>query len=349
MKLLGKGTYGSVFRQDGMAIKVSKLHYYEVYMRELITIIYLNEMNYPNCPKLYDFDLKKCTIHMEMMEITLGKYLLIEHDVKERGSYLIQLCHAVSHLHNLGIVHGDLKMSNIMIGEGKIVLIDYGFSGPSGYALTHLTTPAYSDPSKSNSYSADVYSMGIIFIEIFSGYLFITNPTKIDIKDRMSNIDPMYTKIIKKMINPTPRKRLSMSEVLTRLSNIPKKIDIPRVSLKEKPHMSKNTQKNLKIWVESVISTRDIKSPITVERIIEIISELNVEPKYIQFTSVAILYIISIIYIGNIPFSMAILLCPSNMERNIRKEILFKEIERFLTNKSLIHMIYGDPFSLHVG
>jgi serine/threonine protein kinase len=343
MKLLGKGTYGTVFRENGMAIKVSKVLYYDVYMRELMTIIYLNIMSYPNCPKLYDFDLKKCTIHMEMLEMTLREYLLIEHDVKERGSYVIKLCHAVNHLHNLGIVHGDLKTGNIMIGDGRIVLIDYGLSGPSGYAVTQLTTPAYSDPGKSNKYSADVYSMGVIFVEIFSGYVFLTKPTKRDIKDRMSNIDPIYEKIIRKMICATPRKRLSMSEVLSHLSNIPKDTCIagPPVSIPKKITMDKVTEKNIKIWIESVISTRDIKSPINVERIIEIVSRLNLDPKHIQFTCVAILYILSVIYKGNITFSMAILLCPDNTERNIRKDIFFEEIERFVANKSLIRMIYG--------
>jgi len=100
---------------------------------------------------------------------------------------LASVCNAVHFAHSRGILHRDLKPENVMIGEfGEVYVLDWGIaislrddpSGrlpPASLATDIAGTPAYmapemllGDPS-ALSERTDVYLLGAIFYEIFSG------------------------------------------------------------------------------------------------------------------------------------------------------------------------------------
>jgi serine/threonine protein kinase len=105
------------------------------------------------------------------------------------------LLNALGYLHNLGVVHRDIKLENIMVGlngqtsEGQKVtpkLIDFGFSivlCPEETTKDICGTLAYCSPEivKKDYYDfkTDIWSMGIVSYAILRGKLpFIADEKK---------------------------------------------------------------------------------------------------------------------------------------------------------------------------
>jgi len=89
-----------------------------------------------------------------------------------------QICSGLQEAHAQGIVHRDLKPENVMIdAQGNVKIMDFGIAR-SMEAGTRLTgsmvgTPAYMAPEqvagKPVDYRTDVYSLGLILYEVFTG------------------------------------------------------------------------------------------------------------------------------------------------------------------------------------
>jgi serine/threonine-protein kinase len=92
----------------------------------------------------------------------------------------IQVGKGLHAIHELGIIHRDLKTSNIMIdGRGVVRLMDFGIAkrmdATKGVTATgHIVgTPEYMSPEQARGHRvderSDVYSLGIVVFEIFTG------------------------------------------------------------------------------------------------------------------------------------------------------------------------------------
>ena len=75
-------------------------------------------------PALYEVNIGKSQIIMEFIEgITLERGLRTD----KYHNYLVSSAKLLSHIHSLGIVHGDPTTSNFMV-SGKMYAIDFGLS-----------------------------------------------------------------------------------------------------------------------------------------------------------------------------------------------------------------------------
>jgi len=94
--------------------------------------------------------------------------------VAQRLPLALQTLYGLRHLHDLQIIHRDLKSLNILISSNnKAKIADFGLSRTkmtSSLLQTSVGTPAWMAPevlqSESYSYPADVYSMGMIIWEL---------------------------------------------------------------------------------------------------------------------------------------------------------------------------------------
>jgi len=88
-----------------------------------------------------------------------------------------QLCAGLAAAHARGILHRDLKPANVMLdGRGRVRIMDFGLAGIAD-AISRddvaSGTPAYMAPEqalgRSVSVRSDLYSLGLILYEVFTG------------------------------------------------------------------------------------------------------------------------------------------------------------------------------------
>lgn len=101
--------------------------------------------------------------------------------VRQRLALFQQACAAVQYIHRNGVIHGDLKPSNILVShDGVVKLVDFGIatalsdSGDSGWnSVPALMTPCYASPEQFNNERltpvSDVFSLGVILYELLTG------------------------------------------------------------------------------------------------------------------------------------------------------------------------------------
>ena len=86
-------------------------------------------------------------------------------------SILAGVLRALAHLHSQGVIHGDLKPSNVLLGStGTVKVSDIGMVGSAGSAFA---TPGYAAPETwlghPHDERSDIYSVGVMAYEALTG------------------------------------------------------------------------------------------------------------------------------------------------------------------------------------
>ena len=132
-KLLGIGTFGSVFLADNNKYAIKS---YPLDENRFISAISLREicclinLQHPNICKIYSvyIDENSVNIVMELLNENLVNYIENLSNDSKKHQLILQLVDALNYIHSLNYVHGDLSFSNIMVKDDLIKLIDFSAS-----------------------------------------------------------------------------------------------------------------------------------------------------------------------------------------------------------------------------
>ena len=219
LRLLGKGSYGEVYlslNQNAKKLFATKKvkrkkadDEMTKYFKNEINILRI--LNHPNIVKLEEIKMDENNYYIVMEYINGGELSDYLNKYKEKYhakafpeeivQYLMkQIIDALIYIHDLNIIHRDLKLENIMVNfdsekdkkelnmmKAKIKIIDFGFAImlSSKFSLTNsaVGTFMYMDPKilkefdnqilvdKSRGYGkeVDIWSLGCICYQLFRG------------------------------------------------------------------------------------------------------------------------------------------------------------------------------------
>ena len=185
-RLVGAGAFGHVYsgRIEGeggvVAIKHVRRDTGYVVDRELKILMLLVDVPHPNVLGLlaYDLDRKRMYLASALYPSTLERVVRAGPTLDDARAYAEQLARALEHVHALGVVHRDVKPSNVFVApERRLVLGDFG----SAKALdgrpstTYISSRFYRAPEcilENALYTAaiDDWALGCVLAELLTGH-----------------------------------------------------------------------------------------------------------------------------------------------------------------------------------
>lgn len=152
------------------------------------------------------------------------------YDFNQKVDIAIQICKGVAYAHKFDVIHRDIKPANVIIDkEGFARLLDFGIASffkadkevhPDETRLI-LGTEAYMAPEQHRGISytsslSDIYSIGVVMYELFSGQLPSAHPVPLSAFDE--DITPALDSLVMKCIDQDPSKRpRTVEDVKTQL------------------------------------------------------------------------------------------------------------------------------------
>jgi serine/threonine protein kinase len=195
LETLGRGGMGVVYKAKDRVldevVAVKTLHTdfandQELAWRFRTEIKLARKVSHKNVCRIFEYG-EQDHLRFISMEYIEGKDL--KRLIRDRGplppheayDVAIQAARGVAAIHDVGIIHRDLKTMNIMIDrDGVVRLMDFGIAklqdrdATSGTGTGQiLGTPEYMSPEQARAQPidarADVYALGIVVYEIFTG------------------------------------------------------------------------------------------------------------------------------------------------------------------------------------
>jgi HEAT repeat protein/tRNA A-37 threonylcarbamoyl transferase component Bud32 len=192
---IGKGAFGTVLLMEDTVVEERLILKFlnpnvsadeEMMKRFVHELRYSRKITHKNVIRIYDFLYIRgnYAISMEYFPShTLGGEIVNEKPValKRAVKFGIDIATGMAVAHQAGIVHRDLKPANILIdNDGLLKIVDFGVAAAQTQGDTQLTktgyvigSPKYMAPEqilgKKVDERADIYSLGVILYEMFSG------------------------------------------------------------------------------------------------------------------------------------------------------------------------------------
>ena len=163
----------------------------------------------------------------ELFEYIVNKERL---DQIESSIFFYQLINGVEYIHKQGFAHRDLKPENLLLTKNKILkIIDFGlchdFDGKT-FLKTKCGSPSYAAPEilkgfPYDGFKTDIWCCGIILYGMLCGYLPFDGDDNQETFQQIVECNPEYPpfleedsiNLLKGILNPKPKKRLSISQI----------------------------------------------------------------------------------------------------------------------------------------
>jgi eukaryotic-like serine/threonine-protein kinase len=219
---VGRGKAGIVYKAmdhtTGLPVAIKVLHeevlptdkHFERFKREAENA---SVLHHENIVKIHGFGIYRESLPYVAMEYVTGPLLSTQVNAEGRISMhkalpiLLQICDAMMHAHEIGIVHRDLRPDNIFLVEHEskqdhVKIVDFGVAknlkNPAQKALTEewelLGTPEYMSPEQILGYEVDlrtdIYSMGCLMYNVLSGQLPYTGRTQAEVFIQKCQAEP---------------------------------------------------------------------------------------------------------------------------------------------------------------
>ena len=251
IKELGRGAMGVVYQAHDpqidrlVALKVlrqDRVTSEDLVRRFLKEAKAIGRVSHPNIVPVYDVGQDHETIYIAMEflegkplnEAVKGKRLSLE-EIVDLG---VQVAEAVDYAHDKGIVHRDIKPTNIILTpNGQAKITDFGIArieDPSAPKQTQageiLGTPVYMSPEqvmgKPVDGRSDLYSLGVILYELSTGkrpfggdnlaviFRAITQDAPVEPATADSSISPALSGLIVKSLDKNPDERFQTGKAM---------------------------------------------------------------------------------------------------------------------------------------
>ncbi len=192
---LGEGGMGSVYRAIDMhsrrdvAVKILRRdlaeskHARRRFAREARAA---GMLNHPGIVKIFDYveDVRPFLVMELVNGVSMRRYVRRERpDTHKLLEMCEEMCEALAHAHDRGVVHRDLKPDNIFVSsDGVAKILDFGLARVRLPEISHLTrsgsalgTCSYMAPEQAAGKPADersdLYALGIILYECVTGVI----------------------------------------------------------------------------------------------------------------------------------------------------------------------------------
>jgi serine/threonine protein kinase len=203
LEQIGEGGFGNVFMAEQtapvrrmVALKVIKpgMDTRQVIARFEVERQALALMDHPNIAKVLDAGTTQTGRPYFVMELVRGVPITTYCDQRqlsprERLDLFITVCQAVQHAHQKGIIHRDIKPTNVLVTQHDdrpvVKVIDFGVAKAMSGQLTDKTlftgfsqmigTPLYMSPEQTEMSGlgvdtrSDIYSLGVLLYELLTG------------------------------------------------------------------------------------------------------------------------------------------------------------------------------------
>lgn len=236
LRKLGQGGMSTVylaeFSRDGteQVLKMISLEQNddgEAIQRFISEFALISQIQHPNVARIYAQGFSGAHAYISMEYFPSGDLRRLIDDGMSADlavATLMQVAAGLSAIHEVGIVHRDMKPDNVMIrADGSLALADFGIAMHTETKLNQTEkgivfgTPSYIAPEQVQGEDvdarADIYSLGVMFFEMLTGRkpFRATNPQALifqhlsmpvpDLPPELARFNPLIHKMMAKSAN----------------------------------------------------------------------------------------------------------------------------------------------------
>jgi tetratricopeptide (TPR) repeat protein len=252
LREIAQGGMGVVYEafdeklQRRIALKSAKARY-----RKRLTpeVRHASEISHPNICRIFEIHTTATArgeidfITMEFLEGETLTQRLKRGPLPEREARIIalQLCAGLAEAHRNGVVHGDLKTSNVILTAQRAVITDFGLAHAHDSAAPVGGTPGYMAPELwrggAASAASDIFALGVILYEMLAGFnphnppksISETEPTATmahrsnpiefwpeRLKHKPRPVNPKWDRVLLRCLDPDPARRPANADEVAR-------------------------------------------------------------------------------------------------------------------------------------